>query len=346
MKKQIISLGLASTLLLSTVAFANPENEKVAISENTDNEVVRNFKDTQKDSSYLHEAGKITEVNREKGRLSILIEPLESTTEGIGPVKLNITEQTVLLGNDTADYINDSELVEGAIVDGFFSKDAPMTRSLPPMVNADVVVLRRINQDGNLPVVKVDTFDEELISIDNFLKVNITKDTKIVDRKGNLLNEKDIYNRDLIVFYGPAITMSIPALSNATKIIRLSDTQTKPNNEVKAKDKIIYNGKEINLKNKLYKSGDFLMMPIREVGEALGYKISWNNKTRQVELTKGANYLTATVGEDMYSFSKRIVKLGKGSLLENGTTYVPVKFIEEVMQLDVNINNDGVINVK
>ncbi len=357
MKKTILSLSLASTLLISTVALAGGTGEILTAQKGNDKEVINVDVQSEIKSDYINFNGKIKEVIKEDGNISIIVEKI-AEKDIFEEIRFNITEGTVLLSNKTNDFIKAEKLVEGAVIEVSYGTDSPMTMSLPPMTNAGVVVLREAKEDAQQLGVKVDKFDKDQISADNFLKYNITKDTVIVDQKGNKLKEVDLHDENLVVLYGPATTMSIPAQSNAVKIIKLLEEKIvevpeipetpveEVNNEIKVLDKVVYNGKEIKLKHKISKSGDVFMMPLREVGEALGYKISWQNEARQVELTKDSHYLTATANQDMYSFAKMIVKLGKASSLKNGTTYVPVNFITDVMQLEMEVTEDGTINIK
>ena len=48
----------------------------------------------------------------------------------------------------------------------------------------------------------------------------------------------------------------------------------------------------------------------------------------------------------MYSFAKMTVKLDKAPEIKEGTMFVPLNFIEEVMQLEMEITQDGMINIK
>lgn len=308
-------------------------------------------------SNYKNYKGKVIEVTKgtEGSTVTVKSEDKDSNFETI---KFNLSKEAFVLTDNTLGEIEIEKIVEGMTVEVFYDKDAPMTKSLPPITNAKVLVVRESEEQKYLGV-KVDRFNEELISIDNFLKLNITEDTVIVDKDGKKLSKEDLYNKDLIVFYGPAMTMSIPAQSNAVKIIVVGE-QEKPeekpevpelNPEIEVLDKIIYHksedlSSEIKLKNKMYKSGETMMMPIREISESLGYKVSWNGKTKQAEIVKGANFLTASSNQDMYSFAKMIVKLGKVSENKNGTMFVPVSFIEEVMQLEMNVDKDGTMNIK
>lgn len=373
MKKKIVSIGLATTLLMGTVAFAN--NDKAVISEAPDKEVIsegleieEGIMDTQENkSNYIGHKGKITEVNREDGLISIVVDVKGTLADNEistpSAVKFNISEDTLVLSDKTQDLVKADKLVEGALVEVSYSKDSPMTRSLPPMTNADVVVLKEATDEKAQLGIKVDRFKDQT-SVDNFLKYNITEDTVMVDSKGNKVSEKDLEDKDLIVFYGPATTMSIPAQSNAVKIIVLDEkkeveTPEKPevpempeeNTEIKVLDKISYYkdeqlSAEASLKNKIYKSEDTFMIPVREIAETLGYKVSWNSVARQAELTKGANFITINKDKDMYSFAKMTVKLDKAPEIKEGTMFVPLNFIEEVMQLEMEITQDGMINIK
>lgn len=349
MKKKIISLSLASALLMSTVACAARTNDKQVINETDEKEVI-NETDGE-ESNYIVHSGKINETIEDGENFSIIVDEKEMLNETQEPqrgaINFNISEEVVVISNKTHEVIDMDKLVEGSVVTVIYRKDQPMTNSLPPMTNPEVVILKEATEEEEEIASKIDIFDEDLLSSDNSLKLNITEDTIIVDKDEKELNEKDAYNKELLVFFGPASTMSIPAQSNAVKIIVLDDKKEEetPGNS-KEVSKITYEGKEIILKEDIYESEDTLMIPMRKLGESLGYEISWDSKANQVELTKGTNMVSATIDEDMYSFSKMIVKLGKSSEVKDGVTFVPVSFLDEVMQLDIEETEDGGINIK
>lgn len=356
MKKQIISLGLATTLILGSVAFATGNKNADNVDENETKEVINVGNELEKESNYIVHSGKITEVNKVNETVSILVDEKQPLIEGEeeryrGAIKFNINEETLVLSDNSQDNVEVKQLKEGDVVEVFYSKDSPMTKSLPPMINADVIILREATEEKALLGVKVEKFDENLVSIDNFLKLNITEDTIIVDRNGDKLTQQDIKNERLVVFYGPATTMSIPAQSNAVKIIAIDKPEEVNDSEgniepIKVTDKIILNGEELSLTNLINVTENRYMIPLREVGEKLGYEISWNKEARQAELIKGNNFLTVTENKDMYGFSKMIVKLGMAPVINSGTMYVPVEFIEEVMQLNIEVTNEGILSVK
>lgn len=329
MNKKIISLGLASVFLVGNVGCAIDTYDKEVVSE------------IQEESENIIHSGKISEVIEGDKNLSVIVEGPSR-----GAINFNISKETVVLSDGTQSFIDKEKLKKGDTVDVSYKSDQAMTRSIPPMTNANVVIVKELRKEKEEISIKIDTFNEDLVSYDNFLKFNVTEDTLIEDTKGNRLDEEDLYNKELVVFYGPTMTMSIPAQSNAVKVIVLSEEDTVEDLEIKSLDKIVYKGKEIKLNNEIYKSQNTFMIPMREVGEGLGYEISWDSKANQAELMMGTNVVTTTLNEDMYSFSKMIVKLGKSSEVKGRTTFVPVSFLDEVMGLDMEITKDGIINIK
>ena len=87
------------------------------------------------------------------------------------------------------------------------------------------------------------------------------------------------------------------------------------------------------------------MIPLRLVGEALGYKVSWNQDTKSAELTRGAQWTSVTIGQDSYNFAKMLIKLGMAPVLIESKTYVPLSFIEEVIQANLELFENGDIKV-
>lgn len=329
MNKKIISLGLASVFLVGNIGFTADTYDKEVVSE------------IQEESENITHSGKISEIIEGDKNVSIIVEGPSSSA-----INFNISKETVVLSDRTQSFIDKEKLKKGDTVEVSYKSDQAMTRSIPPMTNANVVIVKELREEKEEISIKIDTFNEDLVSSDNFLKFNVTEDTLIEDTKGNRLDEEDLYNKELVVFYGPTMTMSIPAQSNAVKVIVLSEEDTVEDLEIKSLDKIIYKGKEIKLNNEIYKSENTFMIPMREVGEGLGYEISWDSKANQAELIMGTNVVTTTLNEDMYSFSKMIVKLGKSSEVKDRTTFIPVSFLDEVMGLDMKITKDGIINIK
>lgn len=125
----------------------------------------------------------------------------------------------IVISKDTY-VVDNAEIKAGAVITGFYDATAPMIMIYPPQYNAEVVAL--VEKGKNI---KVDRFDENLLSSDLWLKLNISKDTEIITEDGKAF-KGNLKNRDLVVFYG-ATTKSIPPQTTPTKIVVLSDKDNK-----------------------------------------------------------------------------------------------------------------------
>ncbi|QVK18325.1 hypothetical protein KHQ81_01000 [Mycoplasmatota bacterium] len=112
-------------------------------------------------------------------------------------------------------FLVDYETISvGDIVEGFYDAMAPAVMIYPPQYEA--IVMTKVKPNRN---VKVDYFDEQLVSSDGTLRLNIAPNTKITMQNGqNFTNS--ITNKNLVVVYGPS-TKSIPAQTTPYEIVVL-----------------------------------------------------------------------------------------------------------------------------
>lgn len=110
-------------------------------------------------------------------------------------------------------YFVNYEIVSiGDQITGYYDGDAPVPLIYPPQYRALVVA-----KESNYQNVKVDFFDEQLVSSDGQLKINLSVYTPILLANGQPFSRYP-GNRNLIVTYGPT-TRSIPAQTTPYKII-------------------------------------------------------------------------------------------------------------------------------
>ncbi len=100
----------------------------------------------------------------------------------------------------------------GNSVAGFYDLNAPVPLIYPPQYRAVVMAILTQNQN-----VKVDFFDNQLISSDSTLKLIISPFNQIIQENGQVFTANST-NKNLIVVFG-ASTMSIPAQTVPYKII-------------------------------------------------------------------------------------------------------------------------------
>ena len=116
---------------------------------------------------------------------------------------------------------------------------------------------------------------------------------------------------------------------------------------------ITVNGQELNTDNLPYQpygSGDTVMLPLRMVSEALGYKVDWDARTNAV--TVDDEYIQKAVlteGSAEAEFIGRLTVIDMSRKVENaaetviydGCTYVPAEFFKEFLN-DVVIDGTSV----
>lgn len=119
-------------------------------------------------------------------------------------------------------YFVDHVMVsEGDVATGFYDTRVPIILIYPPQYRA--VVMTRFTARQN---VKVDFFDDQLLSSDGMLRLNLTPSTPIL-LENNQMFTQNPGNHNLIVIYGPT-TRSIPAQTMPYKIIVLCREETRP----------------------------------------------------------------------------------------------------------------------
>ena len=270
-------------------------------------------------------------------------------------------EIAFLITDDTY-FVTDKNPEAGDAITGFYDGKAPMALIYPPQPEAKVIAIG-LEEDK---FIKVDRFDEELVSEDGQLKLNIGPDTQII-LQNNEVFEGELANRALVVIYS-VTTRSIPAQTTPDKIIVLYEKAVHPihnltdeeiaslNNEAGytfTKEELIELAKaSLNLAvelrdNKLegpkpyVNENGVFMLPVRAVAEAMGLKVLWFGDTRTVQVGKTASF---TIGKDSYAKSRMApVELGTVPVIKNGFAYVPLDFFTILIgDIEVSYKPDAI----
>lgn len=337
-------------LIFSLVTFltANPlvvgasmeEDSKESIS--TEIEVIN--EEQKQIAEYIKYAGKIVDVMKDDKTHSIFVKDKED--DPMNGAIYHINDEVIILDAKTKEIVKEVDFEKGMKVSTYIHKNTPVTLSIPSQSVPNVIV---INEGEDSGFINVSKFDENLVNKENTLKIILSDETIIINREGEEIGKEDILNKDLIVFYSQA-TKSIPAQALAEKIILMDKKESisyeDEVEEIKVLDKVLIYGEEMKLEKELYNNEDEIaMIGLRQVSEALGYKVEWNNETRTAELMKDAQWTSVTIGEDNYNFAKMIVKLGAVPELEDSTTFVPITFLEEVLRANVEITEEGIVSI-
>lgn len=155
------------------------------------------------------------------GRITSITDFFTSDEEIIGCYKIMTVQNTeggiVNFGISPSTYfVNHITMEVGYDVIGFYDADAPVPLIYPPQYEA--LVMARSTRAQNI---KVDLFDDQLLSSDGTLKLNISPATPILLENSQRFTQ-GIENRYLIVAYG-AVTRSIPPQTTPYQIIVMCD---------------------------------------------------------------------------------------------------------------------------
>lgn len=324
--KKVVATALAASLMVVPL-MSNAEGDI----EGNVKEVIEFEEPEQLKQEFIGFYGTIKEIQEEEGRLSIVV---ENDQEEPGNIAIfYVLEETFLVSNKTMDIVDRSYLEEGMKVMAYYPSDIILPMIYPPRIPADVVAVMENEEYTNVEVYR---FDENLLSTDGILQIFPDEETVIVDREGNLLKKEDIRNSKAVVFYGIA-ELSLPAKAVPQKVIVLKE-------QLKDTGRAVIEGVETVLNKPMYMKDNTIMVPLRQIAEALGYEVKWNGENYSVEIMKGAHWFLVKIGEDDYNFAKMKTQLGIAPELINSTTYVPMEFLE-LMGLNVNVAYDGLLNI-
>ncbi|WP_155593961.1 copper amine oxidase N-terminal domain-containing protein [Lysinibacillus cavernae] len=232
-------------------------------------------------------------------------------------------EQTIILEmtKDTLVFDNTGKKVElqkGDKVAAYTFANKPQKYIYPPQFNPDVVIV----ESEEVGFVAVDYFFEDLTNTYDILKLNIGKETELLNAKGEKVEPKELAEKHLVVFY-TASTKSIPAQTTPSKVIVLDDYPENTTNPVNEEiDNIIASD--------FYEIAGTKMVPLRVIAEKLGYKVESTGKG--AILSRGNMSYTITRGEKTFGYNKALLTLSVAPTLKNTKTYVPVEFVEEYLK--------------
>ncbi|TJX14384.1 copper amine oxidase N-terminal domain-containing protein [Tissierella creatinini] len=289
---------------------------------------IEKIDDEVKVREYIEFRGKVEEAQMDGENFYIVAR--NDLEEGLDALRAYIDQDVIILNNKTMDFADRKDLVVGAEVIIYYHKDTIMALSYPPMLGPDVVVIDENDEDHWMSTM-VSKFDKEFLNAEKDLYARPSDDTVIMDKDGKELTKEDLAGRDWVIFYD-IVLESYPGQTSPKKIIVLPEREELP----------IVN--EFILENQFIKEikGE-KMIPLRLVGESLGYEVSWEQETKTAELVRGTQWTQVTIGEDRYNFAKMLVRLGVAPVLVEDRTYVPMTFIEEILKAKVELVPEGII---
>lgn len=140
-----------------------------------------------------------------------------------------ISDETLLFNSGTTKEIKQKDFVKEQRIEAYYDKTKARIMIYPAQITPELIIA---HDSKNVGFFKVGMFDERLTSEDNQLKLNITKDTLVVNKQGENIVQKNFAGHELIVFYKNS-TRSIPAQTIPSKIVVLDDEEQNASNFIK-----------------------------------------------------------------------------------------------------------------
>lgn len=81
------------------------------------------------------------------------------------------------------------------------------------------------------------------------------------------------------------------------------------------------------------------MVPMRNIFEEIGATVEWNQDTQTVKSRKGEDTIEITIGSKKVKVNGKEILLDVSAQAINARTYVPVRFISEALNTEVNWDN-------
>jgi len=88
-----------------------------------------------------------------------------------------------------------------------------------------------------------------------------------------------------------------------------------------------------------------VMVPIEEIGKALGYKLEKNEKTGAYEFMRGARWIALKEGDKRASVAKMFVELKEAPVVKNGKLFMPLDSMQDVFGAKFGVDPTGVVGI-
>ena len=102
---------------------------------------------------------------------------------------------------------------------------------------------------------------------------------------------------------------------------------------------IMKDGKILECGQTPYIAEETTMVPMRVIFEVLGADVDWNEAIQKIVASKGENRIELTIGEKTAKIDGQNAILNTAPVVYNGTTMVPLRFVAEALQAQVDYDS-------
>lgn len=104
--------------------------------------------------------------------------------------------------------------------------------------------------------------------------------------------------------------------------------------------KIEINGKSVVSDVAPFIDNNRTLVPIRVISENLGYSVNWDNQTRKVTVKNNDKSIELTIGKKEVNINGTNSSIDVAPMIKSERTFVPLRFISESFDNDVNWDNN------
>ncbi|WP_458407698.1 stalk domain-containing protein [Anaerotignum sp.] len=176
----------------------------------------------------------------------------------------------------------------------------------------------------------------------------------ITDQNGREVDYEEGKKENTFVFDMPKSDVTMEASFEKERTTSKDDANTEENNAMKQEETtqtepiILTIGQRIVKMNGEYIVNDVApvlkdgrtMLPARFVLEALGADVTWDNAAKKVTVTKEETVIEIFIGQPYALVNGTPVQLDTPAFIENGRTYLPLRFMTENIGAKVEWNGD------
>ena len=303
----ITALAISSMLSLTVIANSFNTNNKVDVEKTEQNELAEIQEISEEsESQYKIEKGKVTSItieNNEEGEFA----QIEVENENMGIVFTALTSTPVFDVKD-GNLKTVKEITEGMEISGILPSMSIMTMSIPPMTPSAIGFVIN-SENSNIMVSK---FNDDFVSSDNSLQLNINETTSILSFNGTkeILTQENIKNNEAIVIYD-ITTRSIPAQTTPSNIILIPSQED-----------------EINDNEVLIDSDNHIYLPLRKTIEEKGFKLNWISNEEPVILQKDNTKIEIKLNEKEFKINDEEKEFLLPVTIEDGTMSISSEILK------------------
>lgn len=341
-KKTLSAILAASVLVASSAVFAE-ENDIMLISANPEDEIMLISEEEPAVTEPLAiEYDKVElygEAKVEEDGLYIVTENDE--------VVLHSDDNTVFV--DALGFKSSIEAIESGASLKVVASHA-MTMSIPPQTYAHVIMIA--DENGGFPIYaevsSIET-DEDgnlvFASKDGTYRIvygeGVTEVAPFATR--NIVTSADIKEGSRILVYADIMTMSLPAMVPANKIVILPEIVE----AIEVPTSVTVNGESVDFLDAkaVFEKDGMWLLPVRAIAEKAGLEVKWDSSLNAITVGTIPMGVTFNLGVNSYTKARMMPQtLSSEPVCENERTYVPVDFFTEILGATTSIE-DGVLNI-